>query len=498
MGATIRAVPLRTALTFAVLMVWLIAIAFVRQLSIDESQYVAAAVLTSEGLLPYRDYAYLQTPLQPFAFAPLQWLFAGHVLIAMRFANAMLGAATIMLVFGAARRMGATDRAALAFAAMLAACEAFTWSVGVARNDMLPAMLMMLGLFAIAKGETRLRMVGAGLALGLAAGVKISYAVPAAAVFLAFVWTRDAAERRNALWFAAGLAAGLLPSLILILLAPRAFLAEAIVFPATGPEQYYTEIGKAWRLGPNRFFRLLIAAAIGPALIASIEVMACSWAEPRRWLGDRSRRVMLAASLGGVISAALNRPFQIFYLLPALPPLFVLAALLFSESKRRAAWLRALWALSVGAGLLPVAAWIVHAASAGTTPALDAQRRADALGAALRAQHISGPIATLAGQYVPDAKADIDRRFAPGPFLYRTRGFISSGQAREWRVVTRDQAGSLSDQPPAAIVTGDFPDAQPELEAELAVQAEALGYRQAANAGGFAVWTRPSPTAQRP
>src|SRR5947209_1388356 len=207
----------RTAFAFVALALWLFAIALLRRLSIDESQYVASAVLTAKGLLPYRDYAYLQTPLQPFAFAPLDWLFAGHILIAMRFANAMLGAGTIMLVFGAGRRMGAPHRAALAAAALLAICEAFTWSVGVARNDMLPAMLMMLGLFAIARGESRARMFGAGLALGLAAGVKISYAIPAATMFLGSIWTSDAAERRNALAFAAGIGAGLLPSLILIL-----------------------------------------------------------------------------------------------------------------------------------------------------------------------------------------------------------------------------------------------------------------------------------------
>src|SRR5947209_13705714 len=153
-----------TAFAFVALAIWLAAIVFLRRLSIDESQYVASAGLTAKGLLPYRDYAYLQTPLQPFAFAPLQWLFAGHVLIAMRFTNAMLGAGTIMLVFGAARRMGAAHRAALAAAAMLAVCEAFTWSSGVARNDMLPAMLMMLGLFAIAKGESGLQMFSAGVA----------------------------------------------------------------------------------------------------------------------------------------------------------------------------------------------------------------------------------------------------------------------------------------------------------------------------------------------
>ena len=179
MGARTRAAPLSTALTFAALALWLIVIAFVRKLSIDESQYVASAVLTAGGLLPYRDYAYLQTPLQPFAFAPLQWMLPGHVLIGMRLTNALLGGGTLLLVFGAARRMGASERSALAAAAMLAVCEPFTWSVGVARNDMLPALLMMVGLFALAKGETRHRMFGAGVALGLAAGVKISYAVPA-------------------------------------------------------------------------------------------------------------------------------------------------------------------------------------------------------------------------------------------------------------------------------------------------------------------------------
>jgi hypothetical protein len=488
MGADAPAERKHTAFALVALAVWLISVALLRRLSIDESQYVASAVLTAKGLLPYRDYAYLQTPLQPFAFAPLQWLFAGHVMIAMRFTNAVLGAGTIMLVFGAARRMGAAHRAALIAAAMLALCEAFTWSVGVARNDMLPAMLMMLGLFMIAKGETALRMFGAGVALGLAAGVKISYAIPAATMVIAAIWTRDAAGRRRALAFAAGVIVGVLPSVIVILLAPHPFVREALVFPAIGPEQYYTEIGKAWRLGPNRFWRLLITAAIGPALIASIELARRCWGDPASWLGHRTRLMMLAASLGGLISGALNRPFQIFYLLPALPPLFVLTALLLGADERRPAWLKGVWALSIAAGIVPVAAWAVIAANAGLPPALDAQRRADALGKALRAQHISGPIATLAGQYVPDANADIDPRFAAGPFLYRTREFISAEQAQKWHVVTRDQAGSLAEHPPAAIVTGTYPDVQPPQEADLAAQARALGYRPQAEVAGLVIW----------
>jgi hypothetical protein len=199
---------------------------------------------------------------------------------------------------------------------------------------------------------------------------------------------------------------------------------------------------------------------------------------------------MLAAAFGGLVSAALNRPFQIFYLLPALPPLFVLAALLLSEGERRPAWVKGAWALSIVAGIVPVAAWAVNSVSAGMFPALDAQRRADALGAELRERRIAGPIATLAGQFVPDAKAEIDPRFAAGPFLYRTQQFISRDQADEWQIVTRDQAGPLGEQPPAAIVTGDYPDVQPAQEIELAGQARALGYRSAATADGLIIWTR--------
>src|SRR3954451_15497822 len=134
MGPIRRAAPLRGALILPAPAQGLLAIALLQRQSTDESQYVAAAVLTSKGLLPYRDFAYLQTPLQPFVFAPLQWLFPGHLLLAVRAVNAVIGAATVMLACGAARRIGANERSALIGAAMLVTCESFAWSVGVARN----------------------------------------------------------------------------------------------------------------------------------------------------------------------------------------------------------------------------------------------------------------------------------------------------------------------------------------------------------------------------
>src|SRR5947209_16572593 len=132
MEAETSSVPRRTAFAFVTLTFWLVALAFVRRLSIDESQYVAATAFAAKGLLPYRDFAYLQTPLQPFVFAPLQWLFAGRLLLAMRLANAVLGSVTVILVYGAACRTGASGRTGLAAAALLATCQGFTWCAGVA------------------------------------------------------------------------------------------------------------------------------------------------------------------------------------------------------------------------------------------------------------------------------------------------------------------------------------------------------------------------------
>ncbi|WP_199743189.1 hypothetical protein [Sphingomonas ginsenosidivorax] len=75
-------------MAWATLAIIFMALALLRPVDHDESQYVAATVLTTHGLLPYRDFAYLQTPLQPFLFAPIAgpWTWP-----ALRIANALLG-----------------------------------------------------------------------------------------------------------------------------------------------------------------------------------------------------------------------------------------------------------------------------------------------------------------------------------------------------------------------------------------------------------------------
>lgn len=480
--------PVRLA-AFGAVLAWLAVGAFTRPLSPDEGQYLAAAWFASQGLLPYADFAYLQTPLQPFVFAPLSWLFAGDLFLAARLANALLGFATAVLVHATARRMGATPLAALAGALLLPACYPFLWA-GVGRNDMLPAALLMLGLWLASATDNRSRLLAAGAALSLAAGVKISYALPAAAIAAVLLLSRDSRTRRAGLWLAVGGALGSIPTIALALADLRAFLFEAITFPAKAPLLWYEEVGQGHRLGARRFASLLAASAKGPALVAALLVTA-AWARDRqRWSRDRGARLLAAAALGGLVSALLNRPFHPPYLIPALPPLFVLLALAVDGPKRLGlAWRLAL-AVSVALGLAKGVGNLARAIDRGA-PAIVVDKTAREIGRVLTGLQVRGAIATLHGEHIVDSGHPLDRRFAAGPFLFRTRGMLTAQDGRAWRIATRDRQMSRAEAPGAFVIRLQ-PGKERDQNAWLAAQAASLGYVETARVRDFLVCTPPS------
>ena len=82
-----------------------------------------------------------------------------------------------MLVFGSQRRLGVDERTAISATLLLALTYSFQFGATV-RNDMLPAMLLALGLYAgvsaIGGRRRLLHWATAGLALGGAVSTKIS------------------------------------------------------------------------------------------------------------------------------------------------------------------------------------------------------------------------------------------------------------------------------------------------------------------------------------
>ena len=178
-----------------------------RPINHDEGQYVGAIALMRSGL-PYRDFAYLQTPLQPLLLAPLSLLPAGWLLVGGRIANALFGWLSLALLLLGLR--GRTPSwAALAAVVALACTDVFLFGSSVARNDALPMMLLSAAVAVLLQPGTlgQRSYLAAGLLLGLATSAKISFALPAAGagVFLLAQWRKTG--WRPILSFAASLPA---------------------------------------------------------------------------------------------------------------------------------------------------------------------------------------------------------------------------------------------------------------------------------------------------
>ena len=448
-------------------------LAFARPLDHDESQYIAAAVLARGGL-PYRDFAYLQTPLQPLLFAPLTALAGAWTFPVLRLVNAVLGAAAVAFVYAGARAAGASPRNAGTGAALFAACDAFLFSANVARNDMLPALLLSAALWLLLiDSEKRRVTAGRALAIGLllsaATATKLSYALPALAVGgLALI------DRR---YRPAWLVLGALPPALLVAWtwhqAPDAFAFDVLRFPTAAPEQFYA-VSNPWKLTAlGRVIDVLKFLALGPALLALVIV-----ARDRR----RGRAVLLLdlLILAGLIAAILPAPTWRQYLLPALPPLFVRLALAIEAGKLRRG-VRIAGAIFVAAGLAPSLAMLGASAITGL-PLVTAIEHGRALRAALGDAHIDGRVATLSPQFIAATDAAIDPRFAAGPFYFRSTGLTDPGSAAAFRLVdSKAWPEALSVDPPAALLVGGegaWTSGNPALDEAFAAAARSRGWRE--------------------
>lgn len=441
-AGAIRSRPLHAVAALAAVLVLL---ALIRPLDHDESQYVAAAVLTAHGQMPYRDFAYLQTPLQPFLFAPFALLFGGWAWPGLRIVNALLGVVAVSGVYRAARTGGARAEPALLACALFACCDILLFSVGTARNDALPVALLASALPLVMRAAsdrgTRASAVLAGLLLAAAAAAKLSYALPAIGYGLYALYDR----RHRPLW----LIAGALPVAAVLIAtmssAPQGFLFGVFDFPAHAPDQYYRAIGKAWKLGTGtKLLDLFKFLALGPALLCLALASRFRW----RAKGGRAIDWMIVA---GLVAALMPSPVWRQYLLPMLPPVFVRLAIGWQSvwPGRRT---RIALVVFACAGIAPSIEAVVRAVRG--VPMIDAMRQGAAIRTALDAAGVAGPVATLSPQFLPATGRLPDPRFATGPFYFRSRGLLGANEEVANRVVAKDTIGIHFRRPPAAILTG--------------------------------------------
>lgn len=477
MTAIVRATPppLRHAAILIGMAVLLGVFAMLRPFDHDESQYVAAAVLARAGL-PYRDFAYLQTPLQPLLLAPVAALAGAWAYPALRLVNALLGAVTLGATWAAARAAGAGERAAYLVVGLMACCDIFLFTSAVARNDALPGAMLAVALWIAvraARGRgSRAEAFAAGLLLSGAAAAKISFALPAAAYGLIALADR----RHRPLMLIAGAAPVIALVAWLYALAPGAFVFGVFTFPALAPAEWYLAHGMPGKIsGVGKAIDLLKFLALGPALLALVIAARQQRRDRLAWLLD-------ALILAALVAALLPVPTWRQYFLPVLPPLFVRLAMAW-EARPPGRATRILAVIFAVGGLAPTVEATIRAS--GGVPMAIVMQQGKLLRSIAAANGVTGPVATLAPQFLPAAGLSIDPRYAAGPFYFRSRHLLGAADEGAFTLVSGARM-PLAPPPRAILIGGEGPWTSGEAsdEAPLIDYATAHHWRRIAVPGG--------------
>jgi hypothetical protein len=494
----------------------------------DEHQFIAAGRLMAAGLQPYADFPYFHGPTLGMIYAAL---FAGSppLLLTARLFSVLCGWLSLLILFAIAYRTLAPPfrlAGAMSVVTLLAATPLFIHSSGRAWNHDLPVLLLLLAYLAYSygvtgakKGTERLAVVLAGMLMGLAAGVRLSFALLAPA-FLCVIgiayWRRQhpIASSQNRFislvvegsLFTLGWLFGFAPAFWYAWQSPEPFWFGNVEYIRLNTHYYHTlpQPPEAMTLAGKLLYFVRLMGLQPGNLLLLVTTVVMLWptppaahpapaaaetqnkvAELRRWLLS-----LLAgfAFLGAL--AATPSQWQYFYpLMPlaALSAINGLAVQPLTIQRRRLIWLlaaavlAALLALpSYAPGLARLwnpaewSAWKVHARSAELATLVD-----------------GGRVLTLAPLYPLERETPIEPALATGPFAWRVADQVPEERRRRLGLLSAaDLPPYWAQNPPRAVLVGAKEDDAAE-EAPLIEQAQAHGYVPVLLADETTLWLSP-------
>ncbi len=201
----------------------------------DDGVYFGSALRLVHGAVPYRDFVLVQPPGVVLLMAPLALLAkatgSAAAFAAARVLTACASAACVPLAGWLVRRRGP-----VAVAIVCGLLAVYPAGIEAAHTLLLEPWLVLFclaGILAAFDAEQQhladrpLRMVGAGVAFGFAAAIKLWAVLPALIVALLYARTR---ARPGLVRYLAGLLAGFgVPALPFFVLAPSAFYRDVVV-----------------------------------------------------------------------------------------------------------------------------------------------------------------------------------------------------------------------------------------------------------------------------
>jgi hypothetical protein len=230
---------LATLLALAVRLVTLFHPGYLRGITeYDDGVYLGAAIRLTQGIMPYKDFAFVQPPgilLLMTPVAAIAQIFTTVKALALaRILTALASAACVPLAGNLVRHRGGTVTLVTCGVLAVYPCD-----IATAHTLLLEPWMNLCCLLAVNAAFRRgalaspRRLLWAGLALGFAASVKFWAGLPAALILALCLLTRERRAPRLRR-YVPGLAAGfLLPVLPFLLSAPVAFWHSTITDQAT-------------------------------------------------------------------------------------------------------------------------------------------------------------------------------------------------------------------------------------------------------------------------
>lgn len=496
----------------------------------DEDQFIASAWLTAQdGMLPYRDYTYFHAPYLVFIYAVLFWMAGETPLFTARIFSSLCGSASIFLVFFLVldffRHSIHSSRSGrdqpIWFGYLIAAEIALLYLVnpltaaatGFSWNHDVMTLFMLLGFgaayLALDRAHPRLLLFASGLFLALAVGVRSS-AVTVLPVYLLAVWffPIQRSIKKSVLSIVAwisGFLVGMLPMLVLFMLAPQQFLFGNLEYALLntryrmdvpvlydgnvaiyGPSSLVDKIDYLMKNilnQPANLFVLLLMAVFGWTVLGV--------AIRRGWVPSYYALLFLLLTPFAAIGSFLPSPSWIQYFFIPLP--FILLAVAFGLNVSvRNKQFQAIW-------LVVILFWVVVLSHAFhfqdyrrigflRYPELWRPRVIHQVGQQIREiVGEQGSVFTLSPLYLLEGHLEIDPRFATGTFAYRTGAFLTSQERQFHNIVSADDLeGFLDANPPDGIFLG----LDPLLDVPIRAYAKSRGYQEFIFTPRLSLWVK--------
>ena len=440
----------------------------------DEHQFVfSGQLLADQALLPYLDFPYNHSPYLVFLYGALFKL-TDFDLLAARAISALGALATVAMLYGACWRsaVGKTSFWKYWISAgavvILLANPIFQSTTGKAWNHDVAGALVLGALLLLPRGgerqQIRRRLVLSGLLLGLAVGVRLSYAAALPAFLILLYWVHEERQladlAKRALNFWAGFITALLPLLVLIVLAPARFVFGNWVYQllnteyrrVLGHEQAMSLAGKGAylldRVGQSPSNLIL---PVGFAILALTMIRSAGRTQGHPFRGPALMALFL------FVGALVPTPSWPQYFYAPLPFLILGAA--YATLREGGKGLGIYWRrLAFGAMVLLSFAEVIRSYSPievlqskdGWVPL-----QVDELGERIASRVGEGRVLTLAPLIPAEAGLTGYPEFATGPFVWRVAPMLSAEKRATYGLISPDELSALlAQRPPDALLTG--------------------------------------------